>query len=292
MLKRNILFLFTFLCFLLLGIFLVFSFGKDEKNIFFSYPEGDIHFAGENVPISTSNYYNKQRFDKEFTISGNNLYQFYLYVKRYPLYIPYIEEQLKASDIPNDFKYLPIAESALRNDVVSSAGAAGIWQFMPETAKQYGLRVDEFVDERYNFQKSTESAIAYLKELHRQFDDWSLVAASYNRWENAIAKALRDQDVDNYYDLYLNKETSRYVFRIIAIKYLVEWYLKQKWLIDTFIGGVYHPPETEILSVNQITDILQWSKQEEYSYRDIKILNPRIIWNTLPEGQWEIIVLK
>jgi soluble lytic murein transglycosylase-like protein len=162
-------------------MFVFFSFGEKEKNIFFSYPEGDIFFAGENIPIGRDNYYNKQRFDKEFTISGNNLYQFYLYVKRYPLYIPYIEKQLKEKDIPNDFKYLPIAESALRNDVISSAGAAGIWQFMPETAKQYALRVDEFVDERYNFQKSTESAIAYLQELYRQFGDWSLVAASYNR---------------------------------------------------------------------------------------------------------------
>lgn len=292
MLKRNFLFLFLFLCVLYAIIFFIFSFGEDEKNIFFSYPKGDIYFAEEKVPISPDNYYNKQRFDKEFTISGNNLYQFYLYVKRYPLYIPYIEEQLLLNNIPNDFKYLPIAESALRNDVVSSAGAAGIWQFMPETAKQYGLRVDEFVDERYNFQKSTESAITYLQELYRQFGDWSLVAASYNRWENAIAKALKDQEVDNYYDLYLNEETSRYVFRIIAIKYLIEWYLKQKWLIDTFIGWVYHPPETKILSITQIPDILQWSKQEGYSYRDIKILNPWIIWNTLPEGEWEILVLK
>ena len=90
-------------------------------------------------------------------------------MKRYPLYIPSINEKLESANIPSDFRYLPIAESALRNDVVSHAGAAGIWQFMPDTARRYGLRVDEFIDERYHFEKATEAAITYLQDLYEIF---------------------------------------------------------------------------------------------------------------------------
>jgi len=292
MLKKNIFFTWLFFIGVISMIFLSLQLQRQDNKIFFSYPEWSIYFSWEEVPVDGDNYFNKQRFDKEFTISGNNLYQFYLYVKRYPIYIPYIEQKLKEAGIPDDFKYLAIAESALREDVVSSAGAAGVWQFMPETGKQYGLRVDENIDERYNFQKSTDAAIQYLLFLYRKFDDWALVAASYNRWENAIARALDSQQVDNYYDLYLNDETSRYVFRIVAIKYLIEWYFQKKPIIDGIIGGVYNKPDTVTIQTQGIENLLEWSIENDYNYRDIKILNPWILGDSIPSWDWEIIVLQ
>lgn len=292
MLKKNFIWLLLFLGIIVVFLFLVLQIEKEEDKIFFSYPEWQLDFAWEVIPLEWKDYFNRQRFDKEFTITGNNLYQFYLYIKRYPLYIPYIEEELKKNGIPDDFKYLAIAESALRDDVVSSAGAGGIWQFMPETGKQYNLQVNEFIDERYNFEKSTQSAIEYLNFLYDKFWNWTLAAASYNRWENAIARALQAQQVDNYYDLYLNDETSRYVFRIVAIKYLIEWYFEKKSLIDKIVGGVYALPETINIRAGAIPDLVSWAIENWHSYRDVKVLNPWILWDTLPEWEWEIKVLQ
>jgi len=263
-----------------------------SDSLVFSYPDVRIEFSGEELPLGWSNwYYNKQRFDKEFLQMSNNLYQFYLYVKRYPLYIPYIKKKLQEAWIPNDFKYMPIAESALRNDVVSSAGAAGIWQFMPETAKRLGLRVDEFVDERYHFEKATEAATEYIQELHERFNNWTLVAAAYNRWENWLSRDMESQSVDNYYDLYLNEETSRYVFRIMSIKYVMYSYFEKKDLIDKIIWWVYKKPITKIVRVWKIDNIALWAQENDYNYKDIRVLNRWIIGDSLPEGEWEISVL-
>ncbi|USN58715.1 MAG: lytic transglycosylase domain-containing protein [Candidatus Peribacteria bacterium] len=233
-----------------IGIFLVWFFFHDTGKNLFSYPKMPIYFSDEIVPIDDQRHYeNKQRFDKEFLLSSERLYQVYLYIKRYPLYIPYIEEELEKYNIPNDFKYLPIAESALKNDVVSTAGAAGIWQFMPETAQRYGLIVDESIDERYNFEKATEAAMQYIQDLYVRFENWTLVAAAYNRGENGLERDMNSQGVDNYYDLYLNEETSSYVFRIVAIKYTFKNYFKYKKKIDSLIGGVYTAPQTQKLTV-------------------------------------------
>ena len=241
--------------------------------------------------VPSENFFIKERFDKEFLNTSNNLYQFYLYVKRYPLYIPDIEAKLELAWVPDDFKYLPIAESALRNDVVSSAWAAGIWQFMPETAREYWLRVDEYIDERYHFEKSTDAAIAHIWDLFERFDDWTLATAAYNRWQWWIGRALEDQNVDNYYDLYLNDETSRYVFRILAIKYMMLSYFERQDLINKIIWGVHEKPETITLNVWEIEDISEWSSKNGYRYKDIKLLNRWIVWESLPEGEWDIKVL-
>ncbi len=264
-----------------------------EKGVIFLYPDADkINFSWEVMPIDSKHFYVKERFDKEFIVNSNTLYQFYLYIKRYPLYIPYIEKVLKESGIPQDFKYLPIAESALRNDVVSHAGAAGIWQFIPETAKRYGLRVDEFVDERYNFEKSTSAASKYLSDLHAIFWNWTLVAAAYNRWENWLKRELDEQGVKSYYDLYLNEETSRYIFRILAIKYMIEGYFSQKWVLDFVIWGTYEIPKTTEIEVhNSLDNLVLWSQQNGQSFNTVKILNPWILKNALPEWKWTIKIL-
>jgi len=292
MLKSNSLLAIVYwvLFLLILIVFLFSKFWSWKDGIVFEYPSFPINFSWEQVP--SENFFNKERFDKEFLNTSNNLYQFYLYVKRYPVYAEYIQKVLQEKNIHSDFMYLPIAESALRNDVVSSAGAAGIWQFMPETAKEYDLIVNEFIDERYHFEKSTEAASEYIWDLYDKFWDWTLVAAAYNRWWNGIARALEDQWVDNYYDLYLNEETSRYVFRILAIKYMMLSYFDKKDFIDRFIWWVHSKPETELISVWKIEDVSKWASQNNYRYKDIKVLNRWIIGSELPEGEWEMSVLK
>ncbi|MCH8518245.1 lytic transglycosylase domain-containing protein [Candidatus Gracilibacteria bacterium] len=261
-----------------------------EARVVFSYPQELIEFGGEKLSFDGVRGQDmKERFDREFLIVSNNLYQAFLYIKRYPLYIPYIKERLQEHDIHPDFIYLPIAESALRNDVVSHAGAAGIWQFMPDTARRYGLQVDDYIDERYHFEKSTEAALIYLKDLYNQFGDWALVAAAYNRGENGLRRDMASQGVNNYYDLFLNNETSRYVFRILAIKYMFASYYENKSFIDTFIGGVYTPSENQVINiVGPVEDLRVWSQNEGYNYREIRLLNPWIKSFELPEGEWMI----
>lgn len=293
--SKNLLFFIFFLTFsiLFIGIFQRSFFPSPSQNsIIFSYPKNDLVFAGVTLKNMNDNYLIKERFDKEFLNVSYNLYQFFLYVKRLPLYMPYIEEQLEIFGLPDDLKYLPIAESALRNDVVSSAGAAGIWQFMPDTARDYGLIVNDDVDERYHFEKSTQAALKYLDFLYKKFEDWPLALASYNRWQNAISRALLDQWVNNFFDLYLNEETSRYFFRILAIKYVIEDYETKKENIDHIIGGVYEIPQTQKIKVKSITNLKDWAKQNNYDYLTLRSLNRWIIWEKLPEWNWEIEVIE
>ncbi len=183
--------------------------------------------------------------------------------------------------MPDDFKYLAIAESALINTAVSSASAGGIWQFIPETARRYGLRVDEFVDERFHFEKATDAAIAYLSDLHQKFDDWTLAAAAYNRGENGLQRALDAQGVDSYYDLYLNEETSRYIFRILAIKYVLE---NRDTLYEAHeLGEPFSKPETHTIMVEGPIDIATLGRDLGLSYASVKFLNPWILSDRLPE---------
>lgn len=293
MLKNNSLLAIVYgvLFLLILSVFIFAWFKWGDNFVVFDYPSEEIRFWWVWVPFSDGNYYNKERFDKEFLLTSNNLYQFYLYVKRYPVFIPEIETKLLDAGIHDDLKYLPIAESALRNDVVSSAWAAWVWQFMPDTARRYWLIVNDDIDERYHFEKATDAAISYISDLYDIFWDWALVSAAYNRWENGLRRDMKSQSVDNYYDLYLNEETSRYVFRILAIKYVMHSYFEKKWVIDKVIWWVHEKPDTKLISVWEITDLHLWAESQGYNYKDIKILNRWIIGDNVPEGEWEIKIL-
>jgi len=263
----------------------------DKNNIFFNYPKWEINFAWEKLITEGKYYYNKERFDKEYLITSKTLYQLFLYIKRYPLYIPYIEKKLKENNIPDDFKYLAIAESALLNNALSHASASWIWQFMPDTARRFWLIVNDKIDERYNFEKSTDTAIKYFKVLYNKFNNRTLAAAAFNRWEWWIARALDKQNVNSYYDLYLNEETSRYVFRILAIKYVLLEYFKNKNIIDVLIWWTYKKPKTKTIKINKIDNIIDWCKENNVSYKDFILLNQWIIWDSLPEWDWEIKIL-
>ncbi len=283
--------IFIFLSILLL-LYLFVQKYENINSLIINYPSFPINFASEELPIDSKHFQNKEKFDREFIISSNTVYQFYLYIKRYPIYIPYIEKELEKNKIPLDFKYIAIWESALRNDVVSWAWAAWIWQFMPDTAKRFWLIVNDEVDERYNFEKATSAAILYFKSLYKDFKNRTLVAASYNRWENAILKALEDQNVSSYYDLYLNEETSRYIFRMLAIKYTVKNYFDNKKIIDFVIWWPFTIPMIKTIQIDKIDNIMQWATKNWTNYNTIKSLNPWIKGNSLSSWDWEIKVLK
>jgi hypothetical protein len=204
--------------FFLLIIFLT-SGNKRSVNIAAS---NELAFAGEVMPVEGRYQLNIERFDREVALLEINPAQFIIIYKRWNLIIPMIEKELKKSGLPDDLKYIPVIESALRDNVSSSAGAAGLWQFMPGTAKKYGLLVTTGVDERFDVVKSTAAAMRYFQDLGKQFNKRTLVAAAYNRGENGLQRSLESQYTNNFYDLWLNNETSRYVFRLLSMKYVWE----------------------------------------------------------------------
>ncbi|MBP7399241.1 MAG: lytic transglycosylase domain-containing protein, partial [Chitinophagales bacterium] len=179
----------------------------------------ELSFAGEKVPMQ--DFEVRERLDRELTVNSywhSNTLQNLKLAHRW---FPTIEKILAENNIPDDFKFVALAESGLRN-VVSPASAEGYWQFLAGTAKEYGLKVNEQVDERYDVEKSTQAATKYFANAYKKFNNWTLAAASYNVGMGAIEKNLTYQDVSNYYDLYLNTETSRYIFRILAFKVIYE----------------------------------------------------------------------
>jgi hypothetical protein len=185
-----------------------------------------IDFAGEEVPTYMVDVY--ERLDRELVTNTNYHTNTTLVLKRANKIFPIIEPILKKNAIPDDFKYLAVIESALVN-AVSPAGARGIWQFMPETAREKGLEVTDEVDERYHLVKSTEAACVYLKEAKEKFGSWTLAAAAYNGGINGVQRQLDMQGVTSYYDVLLNEETSRYVFRILAFAPWIAKFIQMKY---------------------------------------------------------------
>ena len=178
-------------------------------------------FCGKAIALE--NFDMRERLDKEIIVNTFYHSSTIQSLKRANRYFETLEKTLRQEDVPDDFKYLCLIESGL-TQAVSPAGARGFWQFMPKTAKEYGLRVDKEVDERLHIEKSTIAACNYLKDANAKFEDWILVAASYNMGMGGVQSALTDQEVGNYFDLHLNNETSRYVFRILALKIIFENY--------------------------------------------------------------------
>ncbi len=247
-----------------------------------------LSFAGELMPKQWRYALNIERFDREVALLEVNEAQFIIIYKRWNLIVPMIEKELQKAGLPDDLKYIPVIESALRENVSSSAGAAGLWQFMPDTAKKYWLVVNEFVDERFDVAKSTAAAMLYFKDLGKQFNKRTLVAAAYNRGENGLQNSLESQYTNNFYDLWLNNETSRYVFRLLAMKYVREH--KYDFFDRDRLGGSYSPFVTKSMNIKQTTDLADRARRNNLWYFEVKKLNPWIIGNSLPEGKWNIKV--
>jgi len=250
----------------------------------------ELSFAGEVMPIEGKYQLNVERFDREVALLEINEAQFIMIYKRWNLIVPMIEKELKKAGLPDDLKYIPVIESALRENVSSSAGAAGIRQFMPDTAKKYWLIVNEFVDERFDVAKSTAAAIRYFQDLGKQFDKRTLAAAAYNRGENWLQRSLESQYTNNFYDLWLNNETSRYVFRLLAMKYVREH--KYDFFDHNSLGSMYEAVVTKSMSVKQVDDLADRARKNSLGYYEVKTLNPWILKNSLPEGKWNIEVFQ
>ncbi len=229
-----------------------------------------ISFAGERVPMEIPDV--KERLDKELQINTYFHSNTIFLIKRASRWLPQIEKILKENDVPNDFKYLPLIESNLLN-VISPKNAVGFWQILKTSGKEYGLEISADVDQRYDPIKATEAACKYLKEGYRRFGNWTLVAASYNRGMGGIERAIENQQVKSYYDLYLNEETSRYVFRILAIKEIVENPLKYGFRINP--KHVYEEEPVKFVEVNEtIKDLVTFARQHKTNYKLLKIHNP------------------
>jgi hypothetical protein len=235
-------------------------------------------FAGEAVPLDL--YYVREAFEREM-IANTFMHSTTIMVfKRANRWFPVIEPILKKNGIPDDFKFLAVAESNLVN-VVSPAGAEGYWQFIKPTGTKYGLEINEKVDERYNMEKATQAACDYFNDAYREFHSWTLVAASYNRGQDGLKKALENQKVDNYYDLYLNDETSRYVFRIMAIRDVYNHPVKYGFLL---LEQDFYPqiPASLVDIDSGIGNLPAFAKSLGVNYRILREMNPWIRNYSLP----------
>ncbi len=227
-------------------------------------------FSGEEVPTFMADV--QERLDKEMITNMNYHTNTTLVIKRANKVFPIIEPILAKYGVPDDFKYLAVIESSLVN-AVSPAGARGVWQFMPETAKEKGMEVSDEVDERYHLEKSTEAACKYLLKAKEKFGSWTLAAASYNGGMNGISKKMEEQQVENYYDLLLTEETSRYVFRILALKEIMSHANKYGFNIPKE-ALYYSIPTKKIVIDSSITDLAKFAKTQGVNYKILKIHNP------------------
>lgn len=242
---------------------------KDYNVYALAIPE-NLNFAGEKVP--TENPDIKERMDRELLVNTYWQSNGLLLIKRAEKYFPIIEPILKKHGIPDDFKYLAVAESGL-TQIVSPAGATGFWQIMKSTAKEHGLEVNENVDERYHIQKSTEAACKYLLESKAKFGSWTLAAAAYNAGNYGITRQQDRQYVHDYYDLLLNSETGRYVFRILALKTILSD--PGNYGFNFTEDDLYQTIKVKEVKVDTaVTDFGKFAKEFGINYKILKIHNP------------------
>lgn len=229
-----------------------------------------LQFAGEDVKLQYFDIW--ESFDREILVNTYWQSQTLLFIKRANRYFPAIEPILEEYGIPDDFKYLALAESGLTN-AISPAGAVGFWQFLRGTARDYGLEVNQEVDERYHLEKSTVAACRFLLESYTKYKSWTMAAASYNAGRRGMDNQIRIQKETDYYDLLLNEETRRYIFRILAIKTILEdpssygFHLKE--------SDLYHPVKWFEVEVDtQVEDFADFSKEFNTNYKILKYFNP------------------
>ncbi len=227
-------------------------------------------FAGESVPLQNPDI--RERMDRELLVNTYWQSNGLLLFKRANRYFPQIEPLLKKYGLPDDFKYLAVAESGLEY-TSSPAGASGIWHFMKGTGLEYGLEINDYVDERYNLDKATMVAAAYLKNAKSKFGSWTMAAAAYNAGVAGMNKQIDRQKETNYYDLLLNDETSRYVFRILALKEIMN--NPKKYGFNFREQDLYKNIPTYTVKVNTpVEDWAAWVKPYGINYKILKLHNP------------------
>lgn len=229
-----------------------------------------VTFAGERMPLE--NFDTRESLEREILTSAYRHSSTILIIKRANRYLPMIEKILKKNNIPDDFKYLVAAESEY-NNVISPTGATGFWQIMAETGKEEGMEINQVVDERYDVERSTQFACDYFKKSYEKFGNWTLAAASYNGGRAGIDVQIEIQNEHNYYDLLLNDETARYIFRVVAYKLIITdpanygFNLKQE---DLYPEMKY----TEIKVDTAVADFSEFARKFNTNYKILKYLNP------------------
>jgi hypothetical protein len=231
-------------------------------------------FAGE--PIPNDNFDAVERLDRELAVNSYYHSSTILNIKRANRFFPIIERILAENNIPEDFKYLAVAESGLQN-VTSHAGAKGYWQFLKAVGQQYGLEINGEIDERYHIEKSTLAACKMLNDYYKKFKSWTLVAAAYNMGINRLSRLMSQQKANTYYELNVNEETSRYVFRIMAIKEILSDPTNFGFQIDS--DQLYQPlDEFAVVDVNeQVPNWGDFAIKYGTNYRILKVYNPWLI---------------
>ena len=247
--------------------------GPVSTKMYGSFPlPASMNFAGEPVPLDIPDV--AERLDRELQSNAYFHSNTILALKRLTRYLPEIEAQLREQGVPSDLKYVALAESLFGN-VVSPKGAAGFWQLMPETSKGYGIVINDEIDERYLLPKATTAAIGYFKKAKEKFGTWTNAAASYNRGMGGLQRAFTSQKVSSFYDLYLNEETSRYIFRILALKEVMENPERYGYNLDRVQG--YSPINSRTVTIAEsIPDLPQYALDQGINYKILKLYNPWI----------------
>jgi len=259
-----------------------------ENAQFISLPN-KLDFAGEAMPLSNPDV--RERMDREILVNTYWHSNTFLMIKRANRWLPAISEELAKAGIPDDFKYLVAIETNFKNDI-SPRNAVGFWQFLKATGREQGLVISTEVDERYDPIKSTRAAAKYLKNAYNKLGSWTLAAASYNRGVAGMKRTLEHQKELNYYSLLLNEETSRYVFRIVAAKLILE--SPENYGLKINPSELYQPFKTYDIEVTKtIPSLVDWAQQNSISYLQLKRYNPwlRADKLTIPEGKKYIIKL-
>jgi membrane-bound lytic murein transglycosylase D len=247
-----------------------------------------LDLAGERVPLEINDV--KERMERELLVNTYWQSNGILLLKRANKYFPILEPLLKKYNLPDDFKFLALAESGF-TDETSSVGAAGMWHFMRATGKEYGLEINDNVDERYNIQKATKVAAEYLIKAKENLGSWTLAAAAYNAGNYGVSKRLESQQVHNYYDAKLPNETERYVFRILALKEIISNPKKYGFIFDS--EDLYTVEETRIVKVDTvITNLALFAKKFGMNYKELKIHNPWLRENKLNNKSRKLYEIK
>lgn len=231
-----------------------------------------LSFAGEPVPLNIPDV--SERLDREMHINAYWHTNTIFLLKRAHRWLPQIAKVLKEEGIPDDFKFVPAIEGSFKNEI-SPKSAVGFWQFRKAAAQEFGLEVSNQVDERYDPIKSTRAASKYLRKAYDKFGNWTLVAASFNRGRSGIIRAMDNQKVDNYYDLMLNDETSRYVFRILAAKEILEHPHRYGFEVPDELLYEIEPVKYVTVSEN-VANWIDWSQEQGINYKLLKRHNPWI----------------
>lgn len=261
---------------------------RNEYRVFAPVLPDTLMLADERVPMEI--FYVREGLDRELSSIMYQQVNTQLIMKRSARFFPMIEEILKKNGVPEDMKYLCVTESMLTN-ARSPAKAQGFWQFLEGTAKQFGLEVNSEVDMRNDVEAATEAACAYLNQLYQQFGSWSMAAAAYNRGHNGLARQIEEQSTNVYYDMYLNSETSRYVYRILAYKLILQH--PQDYGFTLRHCDLYPPiPYKTVTLSEKNVDLFEFARRNNCSYKMLRILNPWIVADMLHNREGKTYTIK